>query len=258
MAVSMLELAMVLMLAQAPARSEPAEGKPVWAATVSEEEMQGERAATAVVTLHAQVRSLRLVFTAPGQEPVKTEYEDANALASGLKRALAESSPTILVLTFETKIPLLVGEVVLKGISSFNLGVDLRFAGPTHVKGEPMPEILKLIKSVDRLPPLSKEQVRKVFQGASGEVRACYLKQLEANALEGRLEIQMVVGQDGKVQDAFIQKSELSAPEVDQCVLGVVQGLRFPRPRGQRTVSVRWPFIFKKGAEQPPLPPIRK
>jgi hypothetical protein len=224
-----------------------------WAASVGDE-AQGERVVRAVVSPLPAPKAVRLVLT-PVEGPAKQiDYDAApgwKAIAIDLREALDVGSATLFVLTLDTLVPLEVGQLALGAAAGTTATVELRFAGPTRIKGQPMPDVMQLVKVAPPAPPLSQTQIRGVFQGAYGQLRACYQQQLEGNALEGRLEVELRVVTDGSVSDARLKKSELSAPQVEQCVLGVVKGLRFPRLRGAQVVKVAWPFLFKKGADAP-------
>jgi hypothetical protein len=236
----MLTLVLLQALAQADA------GVPAWNALVGDD-AQGE------VVLAA------LVSPAPGAQRT-TDYADDDrvALVADLRAALDQGPATLFVLTLDTSLTLENGKVALSAVQAHTAKVELRFAGPTRVKGQPMPEVLQLVKFAPPAPPLSQQQLRAVFQGAYGEVRSCYQRQLEANALQGKLIVELDVVVDGSVADARLKASELDNIDVERCVMGVVRALRFPRPRGAPLVKVVWPFLFKKGADKPPLPPIRK
>jgi hypothetical protein len=247
----MLTLVLLHALAQADAGT--------WDATVGDE-AQGERVLAAVVSPAPANKGTRVVLTFAGGAQRTTDYAEADnvAMVADLRAALDQGPATLWVLTLDTKLSLDLGRLVLSAVNAHTAKVELRFAGPTKLKGQPMPEVLGLVKFAPPAPPLSQEQIRAVFQGAYGQIRACYQKQLEANAIAGRLTVELDVVADGSVSDARVKFSELEALEVDQCVMAVVRGLRFPKLRGSPLVKVVWPFLFKKGADKPPLPPIRK
>lgn len=232
-------------------------------ATVAEEAL-GERVFTALVApaLPGAPGAVRVTLTPPGGAPTPRDYEPGSqslvGIAADLRTAVDAARPSRVVLTLDTRISLEVGKAALSATQALSAVVELQFAGPTHTRGQPMPEVLQLVKFAPPPPPLSQAQIRAVFQGAYPKVRACYQQQLEANALEGRLLVDVHVVADGAVNDAHVHESQLSAPEVERCVLEVVKGLRFPKLRGAPVVRVSWPFLFKKGEEKPPLPPIRK
>lgn len=232
-------------------------------ATVGEE-AQGERLINALVApaVPAAPGRVRMTVTPASGAPAAKDYEAGSqgllAIAADLRAALDDARPTRVVLTLDTRLPLEVGRAALSATQALAAVVELQFAGPTHTKGQPMPEVLQLVKFAPPAPPLSQAQIRAVFQAAYPKVRACYQQQLEANALEGRLLVDAHVVADGAVNDAHVHESQLAAPEVERCVLEVVKGLRFPKLRGAPVVRVSWPFLFQKGEEKPPLPPIRK
>lgn len=247
----MLTLVLMTALTQADAGA--------WSASVADD-AQGERVLAAVVSPAPANKGTRVVLTLPGGAQRTTDYADDDrvALVADLRAALDQGPATLFVLTLDTRLSLDNGKVALSAAQAHTAKVELRFAGPTKFKGQPMPEVLQLVKFAPPAPPLSQEQIRAVFQGAYGQVRACYQSQLEANALQGKLIVELDVVADGSVADGRLKASELDNIDVERCVMGVVRGLRFPRPRGAPLVKVVWPFLFKKGADKPPLPPIRK
>jgi hypothetical protein len=249
----MLTLVLLQALAQADA------GVPAWNALVGDD-AQGEVVLAALVSPAPGGKGTRVLLTLPGGAQRTTDYADDDrvALVADLRAALDQGPATLFVLTLDTSLTLENGKVALSAVQAHTAKVELRFAGPTRVKGQPMPEVLQLVKFAPPAPPLSQQQLRAVFQGAYGEVRSCYQRQLEANALQGKLIVELDVVVDGSVADARLKASELDNIDVERCVMGVVRALRFPRPRGAPLVKVVWPFLFKKGADKPPLPPIRK
>jgi TonB family protein len=233
-----------------------------WAASVSDGLGEGERPLNALLTPLAAPFALRLELSGPATQPRRIDYEAGDkgtaALFADLHTALEQSNATLFVLTIDTLVPLQAGRNALSAASGTAARVELRFAGPTKVKGQPMPEVLQLNKEVPQQPPLTAQQIRAVVQAKYPAVRECYQQQLEANALEGTLVIALTVMADGSVADAEIKNSALSAPEVHTCILALARTLKFPKLRGAPTFRVTWPFVFKKGEDKPAPPPIRK
>ena len=228
-----------------------------WAATIADE-AQGERVVTALVTPLPPPNEARLVLTLPDGTKRTRDFElDTPGITAAIREALEQGPATLFVLILDTKLSIEAGRRSLAASAGLTCNTELRFAGPTRVKGQPMPEVLGLVKFAPPAPPLSQTQIRGVFQAAYGEIRGCYQRQLEANALEGRLVAELNVGPDGKVNGARIVSSQIDAIDVERCISDVLRTLRFPKPRGAPMVQVIWPFVFKKGSDKT-LPPIPK
>jgi hypothetical protein len=251
---------LLLFLAQAPAADAGAAKTAPWMATVGDDVPQGDRVLNALLTPLPAPNVARLELKLPDGAPRRFEYAASDVAVLGdLREAVEQNQVTLVVLTIDTLVPYALGKRAVDALVGSTARIELRFAGPTKIKGAPMPEVLKLAQEIPAAPPLTRQQVRDVIEAAYPEVRRCYQTQLEENALEGKLVLRMVVKPGGEVEDATILQSQLSAPEVHTCVTEVAKKLKFPRLKGSLPVFVvTWPFLFKKGADKPPLPPIRK
>lgn len=91
---------------------------------------------------------------------------------------------------------------------------------------------------------LPKDLIRGVIQQHIGEVKQCYLGQLQQNKdLAGRVLVYFVIGTDGHVKESHIQESSLNSPACEKCIAGTVQGWQFPKPQGGK-VEVSYPFVL--------------
>ena len=92
---------------------------------------------------------------------------------------------------------------------------------------------------------LSKAEVYKVISRATGRIQRCYEKQLmrSKKKLSGKITAQWDIKTNGRVAGTRVVLNTLGNAKVASCVLGVIRGLRFPRPKGG-SVNVKYPFIF--------------
>lgn len=79
-------------------------------------------------------------------------------------------------------------------------------------------------------------------------VRACYEKaQKEIPDLKGTMTIKFVLDPEGNVKSAELvpERSDIKSPDVANCAIAVIKGLKFPRsPKGMET-TVNYPYNFK-------------
>lgn len=109
---------------------------------------------------------------------------------------------------------------------------------------------------------LSKDEIQKVVRLHLPNVRQCYEKELQVSpTLETRLSISWLIGADGKVQEASVNKRQnvetdttpaQDTPQgtsLEQCLLREIMTWQFPAPVGGSTVRVSYPFIFRVADE---------
>lgn len=86
---------------------------------------------------------------------------------------------------------------------------------------------------IDTMGSLSGDEVRRIFQGASNRLVGCYQQGLgRIRSLAGDVEFHVRVDREGTVIWAYLPRSGLGDHAAQDCMLEVVRGLRFPRPRG--------------------------
>lgn len=91
---------------------------------------------------------------------------------------------------------------------------------------------------------LDREAIRRVIRAHIGEIETCYNAGLERDkTLAGKVTLELQIGSDGRVSDAFISHSTLADIEVDKCIAEAATSWAFPRPQGGN-VSVSYPFVL--------------
>jgi hypothetical protein len=95
---------------------------------------------------------------------------------------------------------------------------------------------------------LSREEIQRVISRVMSQIKYCYEKELNKDPnLEGKLVASWVISGSGDVQSANMAQntfSGASAQPVEQCVLRIIQRLKFPSPKGGGQVFVTYPFVF--------------
>ncbi len=78
------------------------------------------------------------------------------------------------------------------------------------------------------------------------EVRECVFERDTEIALPPSLHlvVQFVVRADGSVSNASMYRSNSGSPEIDDCIVDVVESVRFPATHAAQQMAVRYPFIF--------------
>jgi len=80
-------------------------------------------------------------------------------------------------------------------------------------------------------------------------VKACYCNEIQrkSEALTGRLVVQFVIDDDGKVVSTSALESTLDNAHLEVCVLEEMGKVRFPSFSGKSTTVVTYPFRFEPG-----------
>jgi len=92
---------------------------------------------------------------------------------------------------------------------------------------------------------LSRGEVQEVINKNLGKIQGCYERALlNKPTLGGKLTFEWTVATSGSVSDAREQSSTLNDQGVSKCILGVIKGMKFPKPKGGE-VTIRYPFVFQ-------------
>jgi len=95
---------------------------------------------------------------------------------------------------------------------------------------------------------LDMDIVRRVIAEHRREIVACYETELQkVPDLQGRIDVEFVIGPDGAVGGTKLKASTMKNDAVHACVQRRVKQWRFPEPKGGGTVRVSYPWIFTSG-----------
>jgi TonB family protein len=96
--------------------------------------------------------------------------------------------------------------------------------------------------------------VRRTISQHLPRIRSAYEDQLRASPnLSGRLAVQFTIGATGQVTDARVTSSTMNDRGLEQRILSVFRGMRFPSPAGGGEVTVTYPFVFQSAGEAWPF-----
>ncbi|MFK7988836.1 MAG: TonB family protein [Sandaracinaceae bacterium] len=90
---------------------------------------------------------------------------------------------------------------------------------------------------------LSRTVIQRVVRRHTSEIQRCYER--ADNRPEGRVNVMFTIGRTGRVESANLRESTLHHPGIESCILSSVRRWTFPRPEGDGTVAVSYPFIFR-------------
>jgi tetratricopeptide (TPR) repeat protein len=94
-----------------------------------------------------------------------------------------------------------------------------------------------------KLPP---EVVEEVLRANDSRFGTCYVRGWKRDpALAGKVTTRILIGQDGSVESAEDNGSDLSDREVVNCVIRSIKGVKFPHPQGGRA-TVIFPIRFSR------------
>ena len=93
-----------------------------------------------------------------------------------------------------------------------------------------------------------KEAAAKVVKAQMGRIRSCYQRALSLNPrLTGELMVRFEVRSDGTSGSVSIQASSLNSPTVERCVREKFLQMTFPKPGGNKTLTMTYPIVFTPG-----------
>lgn len=95
---------------------------------------------------------------------------------------------------------------------------------------------------------LDPDQVDAVIQRNKGQLRYCYEKALQSKPnVSGRVAIDFVISAAGHVSTAKVAHTSTKSAIIDSCILDTLKNLKFPKPKGNVSVKVNYPFRFTRG-----------
>lgn len=97
---------------------------------------------------------------------------------------------------------------------------------------------------------LSREEINRVVRRHLNQIRYCYEKELakEPN-LQGKIVGTWTIAGTGLVASATASQNTMGSKPVADCVVRIIQRMRFPKPRGGGQVFVTYPFVFAASGE---------
>lgn len=94
---------------------------------------------------------------------------------------------------------------------------------------------------------IDKKIVAKTIRRRQRAFQQCYENALKSNSkLAGKLVVEFVIGEDGRVKDADVVRDGVGSSDVSKCVLKLVKRLRFPKP-DEGEVTITNSFVFQPG-----------
>jgi TonB family protein len=141
--------------------------------------------------------------------------------------------------------------------------VELRFAsavaevaigeegGPLQVPAAPAPIAAAPPAAEPKRAPstaegegLPAETVQAVIKARTGQVKACYERELKQNpSLRGKVRVAFTITPSGSVRSTEIVQNTTRSADLSPCVRKAVSGWRFPTAAG--STDVEYPFTFR-------------
>ncbi len=117
-----------------------------------------------------------------------------------------------------------------------------------RTKAKNKPKVRAEIKLLQVSEELNSSAVRRVLRKHLRGFQFCYEKRLRARSKPSKdlqIELQAVVGPAGRVHTARVEKMSPQDSKLKSCVRGRLQRLRFPTPKGAKSVQIRVSLHFK-------------
>lgn len=126
-----------------------------------------------------------------------------------------------------------------KGTIDSQRGFDgLATKGTISVAGVPTEKI-----AVSTIDP---DAIRRLLRDHIPQFRSCYQNELdrtkEAEGFQGVMNFKFIIGAEGRVTKSAVTSDEIKSDSVRDCMKNVLHGIRFPAPKGGRTVEVNQPM----------------
>jgi hypothetical protein len=93
-----------------------------------------------------------------------------------------------------------------------------------------------------------RQKVKTVVDKRTQEVKDCYIVGLKENpALEGELNLEWVIGTEGRIIEINTRSSTMNSKSAETCAIGKIRQWTFPEPPNNHEVVVAFPFQFERG-----------
>lgn len=90
------------------------------------------------------------------------------------------------------------------------------------------------------------DAIRRLLRDHIPQFRSCYQNELdrtkEADGFQGVMNFKFIIGTEGRVTKSAVTSDEIKSDSVRDCMRNVLHGIRFPAPKGGRTVEVNQPM----------------
>jgi TonB family protein len=101
---------------------------------------------------------------------------------------------------------------------------------------------------VAEAPGLEEDQIRQVVESRNGAVRGCHtIEYAGRDTSGGSMTVDLSINPDGAVDSVVVVESDFDSEPMQQCVVEVTRGLRFPEAPGATEVSWRFRFRAPQG-----------
>jgi outer membrane biosynthesis protein TonB len=92
---------------------------------------------------------------------------------------------------------------------------------------------------------LTAAEILKVVKSKRSAIATCYERELQrSKGLGGKVIVSWKIDLGGSVQGAKVRSTTMRNDKVQDCIVRVVQNLKFPQPRGGKIPVVNFPFLF--------------
>ena len=140
------------------------------------------------------------------------------------------------------------------GLDKCIVGAFAKWPFPKRGPGAPIQGVdYPLVFTVPKVvppPPLSEQEQKDIalaIQGHSAEVKKCYEAAKEEKPdLEGIVNIDITIAQNGKVLDSQIRDSTLKFPKVENCINDALKKWTLPQRQVAGNITVGYPFKLIK------------
>ena len=93
---------------------------------------------------------------------------------------------------------------------------------------------------------VASEDVQQGLRQGQPMLQACWERAVAIDPHQGgRVEVRLVIGSDGAVNDAAIRASELNNPQLEACIAEAFEAMRFAAPGGGGIATIDYPMVLE-------------
>jgi outer membrane biosynthesis protein TonB len=102
-----------------------------------------------------------------------------------------------------------------------------------------------VIGSIDR------DAIEAAFRAHANEFRYCYEREINSGhpGLKGKVVAAFVIEASGRADSVSVASSSIASVNVENCVLGVISRIQFPKPGGGVPVTIKYPISFMNSSK---------
>ena len=98
---------------------------------------------------------------------------------------------------------------------------------------------------------IDRDAIEAAFRAHANEFRYCYEREINSGhpGLKGKVVAAFVIEASGRADSVSVASSSIASVNVENCVLGVISRIQFPKPGGGVPVTIKYPISFMNSSK---------